>query len=61
MSDDADLGTATTEVIGAPEPLETSAPSMAGEFRIDVLLIGVVVLGAIIASNIFLRNRADSE
>ncbi len=50
----------TTQTVGVPEPLEDSAPA-AAEFRMDVLLIGVIVVAAIVVSNIWLRKRADSQ
>ncbi len=59
MSDQGDPAVATTEMIGTPESFGQSAPAVAGEFRMDVLLIGVVVVGAIIVSNIWLRKRGE--
>lgn len=64
MSEESDSIYATIEVVGSPDPLEQSTHGKAGEFRMDVLLIGVVVVGAIILSNIWLgmrSERADSE
>jgi len=59
MDGDNDPTGATTEVIGVPERSEQSAPAVAGEFRMDVLMIGLVIVGAIIVSNIWLRKRAE--
>jgi hypothetical protein len=59
MDGDNDPAGATTEVIGVPENSAQAAPAVAGEFRMDVLMIGLVIVGAIIVSNIWLRKRAE--
>ena len=59
MSDESDSAYATTNAIGTPDPVAQSHPAVGGEFRMEVLLIGLVVIGAIIASNIWLRRRAE--
>lgn len=59
MSDESDSAYATTNAIGTPDPYSQSEPAVGGEFRMDVLLIGLVVVGAIIVSNIWLRKRAE--
>jgi len=47
---------ATTKTVAVPEPFDRPAK---GEFRFDMLLIGIVVLAAIVISNIWLRRRAE--
>lgn len=61
MSDESDSAYATTNAIGTPDPYAQSEPAVGGEFRMDVLLIGLVVVGAIIVSNIWLRKRAERD
>jgi hypothetical protein len=58
--DAAKADDATIEAVGVPDPIEAPGTAPAGEFRMDVLTIGIVVVGAIIVQNIWLRRRADN-
>jgi len=57
MNDESPSST-TTATTQAAEPIPNTAPE-SGEFRFDVLLIAIVIVSAIIASNIWLRRRAE--
>lgn len=48
-------------VVGTPDPPPQSVDAGHAAFRLDMLLIGVVIVGAIITSNIWLRRRAEHE
>ena len=60
--DDTDPQTVPiTEAPGAPDPVAFDRPDADadGGFRLDVLLIALVVVGAVVAQNIWLRIRAE--